>query len=193
MLSFTSHRSGSVALVAAKMGIPDKFSAMVSPGEPGPVVHAALLISQWGSVQSALCLFSYFPSLSPPSLPPPFPSPAFPFLSFFVDWVSSSWAQSFGFLHHRSLLLTSMPDFWVYPSSSVLRSLVTCMRFNSGKEVLLSWDTDIMGAKVSHPEPPLSTAGIAVVTQPSNSLLRNGLIWKASLCPGLPTSSDWLL
>ena len=84
MLSFTSHRSGSVALVAAKMGIPDKFSAMVSPGEPGPVVHAALLISQWGSVQSALCLFSYFPSLSPPSLSPtpslPLPSPSCPSL-----------------------------------------------------------------------------------------------------------------
>ena len=143
---------------------------MVSPGEPGPIVHTALLISQWGSVQSAPRFSFLFFSFPPSPFPFPLPSLSFPFFPPFVDWVSSSGEQAFGFLHHCGLLLTSAPDFWLCPSTNVLRSLVTCMLFHSGKEALLSWDTGIMGAIVSHPEPALSTAGSAADTQSSNSL-----------------------
>lgn len=128
--------------------------------------------------------FLYFPSLSPPSLfLPSFPS----LLSPLWTGLAAHESKHLGFFHHHGLLLTSAPDFWLYPSSNVLRSLATCMLFHSGKEALLSWDTGIMGAMVSHPEAPLNTARSTVDTQPSNSPLRSSLIWKASLCPGPPT------
>ena len=111
ILSFTSRRSGSVALGAAKMAIPDKFRAMVSPGEPGPIVHTALLISQWGSVQSAPRLSFLLFSFPPSPFPFPLPSLSFPFFPPLWTVLAAQESKHLGF----SIIVASC---WLLPLTS---------------------------------------------------------------------------
>lgn len=81
ILSFTSRRSGSVALGAAKMAIPDKFRVWCLQVSLAPLS----ILPCWLANEAAFkvphaFLFSFLPSLPPPSPSPSllFPSPSFP-------------------------------------------------------------------------------------------------------------------
>lgn len=62
---------------------------------------------------------------------------------------------------YKHLDLSTIIDFclWVYPSSNVLKGLVTCIPFHLGEKALLQWDTSVVAAARSHPDPPQGLLG----------------------------------